>query len=121
MKMGHVALMVCCLGLASVFLVNCGSSNSPSYGGSATATPTPLPVYTISGTVTYTPGGPASIYVLFKYQGAAGKDCHRAQNRRNGYRVMLLLFDLNWPHVYSFFVASIAKPAVENSNNSGHD
>ncbi len=41
MKMGHVAWMVCCLGLASVFLVNCGSSNSPSYGSSATATPTP--------------------------------------------------------------------------------
>jgi hypothetical protein len=40
MKIGHVAWMVCCLGLASVFLVNCGNS-SPSSSNGATATPTP--------------------------------------------------------------------------------
>ena len=40
MKMGHVALMVCCLGLASVFLVNCGSSSPTSSGGDS-STPTP--------------------------------------------------------------------------------
>ena len=40
MKARHFALMICCLGLASVFLVNCGIS-SPTSSGGATATPTP--------------------------------------------------------------------------------
>jgi hypothetical protein len=40
MKIGHVAWMVCFLGLTSIFLVNCGSS-SPTSSNGATATPTP--------------------------------------------------------------------------------
>jgi hypothetical protein len=39
MKFSVLALMICCLGLSSVFLVNCGNSSPTS--NSATATPTP--------------------------------------------------------------------------------
>jgi hypothetical protein len=73
MKMGHVALMVCCLGLASVFLVNCGSS-SPTSSNGATATPTPtgsVASYNLTGTVTWQGGGANHVYVLLSFQGSS--------------------------------------------------
>jgi hypothetical protein len=75
MKLSHLALMLCCLGFSSLFLVNCGGSSSPT--SSATATPTPsgtqtvVPSFNLTGTVTYT-GTIASGHKLYIVYGPVG-------------------------------------------------